>query len=89
MKAKVVIQLHPATGHRNVCFSSNLLTDTKDLLAPWPSDAVVEGEVLILGDDQLIDALLTTELRSVDNTLDITPISLYIGSHDNTSSILN
>lgn len=74
MKTRAIVQINRETGSKNVTFSSDPLTTLEDFLAPWPNSEVHVGEVLILSadDDNIVDYILDTELRSVDNDM-LTP----------------
>ena len=74
MKTRAIVQINPVTGQKNVTFSSDPLTPLEDFLAPWPNSEVHVGEVLILSADgsNIVDYILDTELRSVDNDM-LTP----------------
>lgn len=74
MKARVIIQIFE-DGQRNVCFTQELEAPLSDFLVhrDVPSKAV-QGEVLIIStENELDEALLQTEFRSVDNVDSIVP----------------
>lgn len=73
MQVRVVIQTHP-DGQVNVCLSNDPTIDQEDLLAHgdgWEKAEVRVGKVLLIGEPNLVDVLLKTELRSVDNSADL------------------
>ena len=74
MVARVVIQRLPG-GQKNVCLTQDPIVDPDDFIVGDPAVAnVLRGEVLIIADDpEIAEALLETELRSVDNIEEIEP----------------
>ena len=74
MKTRAIVQINPETGQKNVTLTTDSITSLEDFLAPWPNSEVHVGEVLILSadDGNIVDYILDTELRSVDNDM-LTP----------------
>ena len=68
MIVRLIVQTN-SVGEKHVIFTQDSLAPINDLLltAPgWEHSDVVEGRVLILGMDAVIDALMDTELHSAE-----------------------
>lgn len=78
MKVRVIIQIHP-DGQKNVCFTQDPLVDPEDLIVRgngWEKATIIRDEIILVGDGDTLFHLCDTELRSVDNALDITSCAL-------------
>lgn len=64
--AKVVVQINPATNERNVQFVTDPDINLEDVVvsAPnWKNSQTYSGEIILVGDQRIIDLLSDVELR--------------------------